>query len=260
MRILGTRLQDLYVKFNELLKLNTFPVAVKLFKDEAKLDEIAKARPTTKHTICQLLAQARYMGKVLGAHIEDADACAFGARNMGFVELPEDVLAGKRTLNIYHASEEIAKKAIDSIPKLDLGNKGVLVAPMNQCPIDDPDVVVFYGNSAQMLRLINSYVWKTGERLTFGTVGQCTCADAVVTAIKTGKPALTLPCMGARLLSIVQEWEMMMGVPGHLLEALVEGLENTHKGGVKYPIAYQMIYLTPQPPVSRLIGREVVVK
>jgi len=242
-------------RLNEFLRLNTYPVAVKLYEKAEELEKTTIRRPQAKVAVCQLFAQARYIGRVLGGTLRDVDVCVFGTTALGFTEYPDDVQEGKRMLGIYHATEEVGKKVFDEIPRFKSGTySALIVAPLHRAPVT-PDVVLFYGNPAQILRLIHGYVWKTGGRLTFGCNGEGTCAEAVVLPIKTGKPSLAIPCNGIRVISIVQDSELIMGVPTAWLEPILEGMDATHKGGIRYPPTFQMTYLTPQPPVSEVIGR-----
>jgi len=247
--------RELSGRLNEFLRLSTYPVAVKLYERAEDLEKATVRRPEAKVAICQLFAQARYIGRVLGGTLSDVDICVFGTTALGFTEYPDDVREGKRMLGIYHATEEGGKKVFSEIPRFKLGTYSALIAaPLHRTPVT-PDVVLFYGNPAQILRLIHGYVWRTGERLTFSCSGEGTCADAVVTPMKTGKPSLAIPCNGIRILSIVQDSELIMGVPTMLLDPILEGMDATHKGGIRYPPTFQMTYLTPQPPVSDVIGR-----
>ena len=246
--------QNLESKFNEHLKLGCSPVAVKLFEKAEDLDKVVKRRPANKIAICQLFGQARFLNRMLSGTINELGECVIGAAAFGFVDYPKDVGEGKRMVGIYHATEGIGKKVFAEIPRFKAGTyQAMLAAPLHRCPID-PDVVIFFGNSAQMLRLIHGHVWKTGRRLEFSCVGEVVCADVVVGAMKMGKPSLSIPCNGSRILSAVQDTELMMGIPFKLMDEILEGLDATAKGGVRYPPAFQMVYLTPQPPVSHRIG------
>jgi uncharacterized protein (DUF169 family) len=250
------KLQNFESRLNGYLKLSSSPVAVKLFKKTEDLDQATKRRPANKVAICQLFGQARYLQRVIGGTAGELGECAIGAAAFGLADYPEDVREGKRMVGIYHATEEVGKRVFAEIPKFDLGTyEAILAAPLHGCPVE-PDVIIFFGNSAQMLRLIHAHVWKTGERLKFSCVGEVVCADVVVEAMKTGRPSLSVPCNGARILSAVQDSELMMGIPYELIKEILNGLEATSKGGVRYPPAFQMVYLTPQPPVSHRIGRK----
>jgi len=247
-------LKNLESRFNEHLKLGCSPVAVKLFEKDEHLDKVTKRRPANKIAICQLFGQARYLNRTLGGTINELGECAIGAAAFGLADYPKDVGEGKRMVGIYHATEAIGKKVFAEIPRFKAGTyQAMLAAPLYQCPID-PDIVIFFGNSAQMLRLIHGHVWETGERLEFSCVGEVVCADVVVRPMKTGKPSLSIPCNGSRILSAVQDTELMMGIPFDLMDKTLEGLDATAKGGLRYPPAFQMVYLTPQPPVSHRIG------
>lgn len=79
-------------------------------------------------------------------------------------------------------------------------------------------MVIFFGNTAQIYRLIQAYLYNKGGRLEFGLCGEALCADVITAPIQTQKPVLGLPSNGARLLSWPSDDEIACGVPGSLLE------------------------------------------
>ncbi len=245
---------ELSKKLNEHLKLNTLPVGVKLFRTVEEMNNCVRRRPNNPIALCQMIGQSRYIGRTLGGTMNELDACALGVAILGFVDYPKDILDGIRFKGLYHKDEEVSKKVFSETPRFKVGSyAGILTSPLHKCPVD-PDLVIFFGNSAQMLRLIHGYVWSSGERLTFSSSGEAACADAIIPTMKTRKPSLTIPCNGARILSIVQDSELIMSVATESLNAIIEGMKSTHKGGIHYPPTFQMTYVTPQPPVSHFIG------
>ena len=249
-----SKFSELNDRLNQFLKLNTFPVGIKLFRTVKEMDEVIKRRPDNKIALCQMIGQSRYIGRALGGTLNELDACALGVATLGFIDYPTDILEGRRFKGLYHKSEEISKRVIAETPRFEVGSyEGILTSPLHKSPVD-PDLILIFGNSAQILRLIHGYVWSSGERLSFSSSGEAACADAIIPTKKTRNPSLTIPCNGARILSVVQDSELIMSVPAESLEIIIEGMENTHKGGIRYPPAFQMTYISPQPPVSQFIG------
>ena len=245
-------LESIATRYDRMLKLSSYPVAVKLFKSleelEAVKDEKGRPVPQVKGrrlTVCQLLAQARYLGRLIAGTKENLSGCIPGSAAMGFRELPEDYADGY--VRAYFTDEAIARKTMGTVPRFEAGAYvAMLVAPLERMTID-PDLVIFYGNTAQMQRFVQAYLYNKGGRLEFSSCGEAVCADMVVLPVKTGKPAFGLPCNGARILAWPSDNELACGVPADILEDVLEGLEFTHAGMVRYPITWQHIDWEPPP-------------
>jgi uncharacterized protein (DUF169 family) len=230
--------------YSNHLKLEGFPVAVKMIEDISSLENIHyKGKPVRKVKknllVCQLISQARFYGRVVAGLEQNLTLCRLGGDAMGFqVDDYTHVYSGS-----YFTSEEAARKMIGEMPKFERGKyKAILVGPMDRIPVE-PDVTVIYGNVAQMLRIINGYLYDTGDRLTFSASGDAgLCSDTVVIPMATGKPHLAIPCNGGRLMSLPNQTEMACGIPFKELEHVLEGIKYTGRNvPVMYPTAWQHI-------------------
>lgn len=239
------RLEFMAGRFDRLLRLTSYPVAVKMFKDAKELAEVKdeRGRPVRlvaglRLAACQPLGQARYWGTIVAAAAENLDMCTLGAWVMGFKELPEGYADGY--VRAYFTEEKIARQCVSLIPTFKVGEySAMLAAPLERMPVD-PDVVLFYANTAQAYRFIQAYNYNKGERLEFICTGEAGgCADCIVYPMQTGKLSLALPCNGARLLSWPSDNELVCGVPASLLDEILEGMEFTHAGMVRYPLTWQ---------------------
>ena len=61
------------------------------------------------------------------------------------------------------------------------------------------------------------------------------------------KPIFDVPCYGDRRFGFVQDHEFVFSIPAELAENLVEGLEETHKAGTRYPVPVYLNW-TPKMP------------
>ena len=247
-------LKGLAQEFNDYLKLTTFSVAVKLIQDPQTLSEVhSEGKPVRQVqkqlAVCQILAQARYVGRVIAGTCQTLNLCRPGAHAFGFEKFSIEEIA-RPYIGSYALNREIAIRGTEGIPRLEFGKyKALLAAPLDKIPVL-PDVVLFYGNTAQMMRLIHGYNYERMERLTFTTNGEAGgCSDPVITPLLTRKPSLAFPCNGARILSWPSDDEAVMGIPLECLMTTLRGLQATHRGGIRYPIAWQHIDWEPQPPV-----------
>jgi len=245
------RLKEITGEYKKYLNLEGFPVGVKMIEDVAMLDEIYyKGKPVrvSKKSllVCQLISQARFYGRVTAGLGENLNLCRMGADAMGFdVDDYTHVYAGT-----YFSSKEAARRMIEGMPKFEKGKyQGMLVGPLDRIPVD-PDVVVVYGNVAQMLRIINGFVFDTGDRLEFSTSGDAgLCSDTVVIPKMTQKPHLAIPCNGGRLMSLPNQTEMACGIPLGEIEHILEGIKFTGKNvPVMYPTAWQ--HIDWEPPMD----------
>ena len=184
-------LKSISDRYDRMLRLSSYPVAVKLFEDPKELDEVKDegGRPVKKLagkklTICQVLAQARYLGKVM-AVTDDNLRCIPARAALGFIELPLEYADGY--VRAYFTDEEVARRTLATIPRFKAGKyAAILVSPLERMPVD-PDVVVFFGNTAQMQRFIHGYLYNKGGRLEFSSNGEAVCADVIVPPMQTGK-------------------------------------------------------------------------
>jgi len=237
--------EELSEEFIKLVRLQSYPVAVKMLKSLSEVEGMDVKKPDRKLSLCQLISQAYYVGhRRVGTVEELKDVCPVGAACLGLMEIPKDYLQGRVYLGSYHLTEEVGKSVIESIPKFDLDEyAGVLVSPLGRSPLD-PDVVIFGGNVSQIMVFIRAYLHDRGGRLDFSTCAMAGCADLIVSTMRTKKLNVTLPCLGYRLLSFPSDTDILCGVPGELLEDILEGILFNYKGGVVYPTAWQHIVRT----------------
>ena len=245
------KMKSISDEYRKYLGLEGYPAAVKMIEDVKMLDEIYyKGKPVRRLKknllVCQLISQARFYGRVIAGLGHQLNLCRLGGDAMGF-----DVDDYTHVYNgTYFVSEEAARKMIEGMPKLERGKyPAMLVGPLDRIPVE-PDVVVIYGNPAQMLRIINGYLYDSGDRLEFSACGDAgLCSDTVATPMITGKPHLAIPCNGGRLMSLPNQTEMACGIPFKELEHVIEGIKFTGRNvPVMYPAGWQ--HIDWEPPLD----------
>lgn len=250
-------------RYQKALRLNHYPVAVKMLKDAKELDELTdvKGRPLRKvsgirYTFCQAIAQARYMGTVVASDAEGVSMCTAAASFLGFRDLPEDLMTWEYPdgyVRMYFTTEEVARKNLASVPRFPRGTyAAVLLAPLERMPVD-PDVVVFFGNSAQIMAVFYGWNYDKGERLDNGFCGMAACLDMIVEPMQTGKPRFIIPCNGGRVLSWKGDDNIAIAIPGALLDDVIEGIEFNRRGMLVYPIPWQDVLW--EPPKGTVLRR-----
>ncbi|MEW5722435.1 MAG: dephospho-CoA kinase [Thermodesulfobacteriota bacterium] len=225
-------------RFEQLLRLRSFPVAFKMLEDRADLEKIPFLRPCAeKVTLCQLITRVRCFDWTVGATTENflSPACP---SIIGLAETPELFRDGTFRSIVWVRTREDGRRYEASIPKLPVGRyQAVALAPLVYNPFD-PDLVLLYANPAQMMLLINALQFEDYEVLRFFCVGESSCADAIVRCYQDGKPALTIPCYGERRYGHAQDDELVMALPASYLAKALRGLETLYRRGVRYPICF----------------------
>lgn len=213
-------------------------LGIKFFSSRSEAESLVKSprRPRKRLTICQILNTARLYGWTWTVFPEDAD-CILGSAVIGLREVDENFRSGEIFMKLGYVSDrDAAKKFADAVPKIKDRKEGFVVGPLENLEFE-PDLVIIYGNGAQMMRVINGAVYATNERLIFGAIGDIgICGDGIAEAYNTQRPQLVIACYGERRFGHTADDEIAMVIPFKYIEKVVEGLERTHNAGVRYPI------------------------
>ncbi|HKI48996.1 MAG TPA: dephospho-CoA kinase [Desulfobacteria bacterium] len=221
-----------------LLRLKSFPVAMKMMEKKEQLQEIPfLRRPGHKLTMCQMLNLVRNFDWTLGADIDNfgLSTCA---SILGLTELPSCYTDGTFRSIVWVQTKEDGKRYEAAIPRIQTGQyEAVAMAPLVYDPFD-PDIVLIYGNPAQMILLINALQFENYEVMQFHCVGESSCSDAIARCYLSGKPQLSIPCYGERRYGHAQDDELVMALPAGFMEKALRGLEVLYRRGVRYPISF----------------------
>jgi len=241
------------------LRLKTFAVAVKFLKDKSAFPEKTR-RPSMvlgkRVTICQGVTMARTYGWTVGLTKEDLICVpamiAFGFSGAGD---PAETL-GKLFCEVnFSQTEERGRKEVEEMVRLE--NKeceAIVLAPL-QKGLFEPDTVTFYGNPAQVMRMIQGLVFEESRRISGNFGGKVECSEYLIAPYKTQSPRVVIPGMGDRIFSMTQDEEMVFSIPGHLLGNLVEGLKNAGKKiGARYPVTFYQNFQPEFPKPYKELG------
>jgi len=246
-------LSQLAARYDRNLRLNHYPVAVKMLKDMKELEEIRdeKGRPLrviTDHklTPCQFIAQSRYWGAFQAAPGEILTMCA---SPFGWREVPEDYPDGY--VGAYFTEPSIARQVVQSFDRFAMNEyAGMLCAPLERITVD-PDVVMITGNTAQVMKLVHAYNHNKVEGVQADTHGIGVCSEMVIRPLHTGKPNIFLPGNAIRIMSWPSDDDAGFAMPGKFLEDVIEGLEFNTKGMVRYPVTF--MYIDWEPPQGTVL-------
>ena len=244
------------------LRLKTMPIAVKFLKDKTGFPDKTR-RPSSamgkKITICQAVTMARLYGWTMGVTREDLICVpAMVAFGLSGADDPGASLASLFCEIGFHSSEKAAATEIESMARLSNGEYGaLLLAPLARTAVE-PDTVTIHGNPAQMMRLVQAWVYRSGERVPGQFGGKVECSEYLVAPFKTGAPRVAIPGNGDRIFSMTQDDEMVFGLPGKGLEALVQGLrEAGSKIGARYPVTFYQNFQPEFPKAHKALGAKL---
>ena len=235
----------------------TFPVAIRMLRADEPIPERAKrpARDFGKLSMnCQVIDMARRYGWMI-ALTRDDHICSLGITAFGFDRPTHLYASGTLCEGMYTETREAGARSEAAVDKFAPGEYAcLLVCPLDRCTFE-PHLVVVYANPAQVMRLTQAALWKRGGRLTSSFQGRIVCADIVVTTMQTGEPQVILPCSGDRIFGQTQDHEMAFTIPWGKMGEIIEGLEGTHKGGIRYPITQFLEYEAKLPPRYMEVNR-----
>jgi len=234
-----------------LLRLKASPVAYKRLEKLEELDKIPEVmRLDRRASFCQVPAMARTLGLTVAATRDNfGERCA---RINGLAPTTEKQVAWETNAfaTTWFANVEEARKQMAEYPLVPHG-EAVVLAPLAAGKFD-PDVILIYGNPAQMMLLMNGLQFKDYERFQFFFIGEGACADGLAQCYTTGKPALAIPCLGERAFGAVTEDEMVMALPPGMMAKAVEGLKALKSRGISYPIMYLGPLCDPSPILMQI--------
>ncbi len=216
----------------------TFPIAIRMIAlGEAYPDRVKRPRADLGEqiAICQGFSISRKYGWALAIENDDI-SCPLAKAVWGFEPMLNYFMNGMTCAGMYTETPAAGVVTEMSVDKWEHGQwQGVVMAPLHRTTFD-PHVILMYGNSAQVMRLVTARLWKTGGRLSSSFSGRIDCADAVITTMKTDECQVILPCYGDRVFAQTDDGEMGFTIPASKADWIIEGLEGTHQGGVRYPI------------------------
>jgi len=218
---------------NEALQLyirpQTFPIALKLCRSESEIPERVRMPMRDlgyQIALCQAIGLARRFRWPMAVGKED-QCCAGGASAMGFIaDRPED----------------------DRAKRLEYGKyTHLLVAPTEAADFD-PDVIAIYGSSAQIMRLVQAARRGVESGVSAVATGGGDCGDIVARTTLSEECQCILPSGGDRAFGGTQDHEMIFSMPPSKVEAVLKGLEESHRAGFRYPILTDLRHPPMLPP------------
>ena len=243
------------------MRLKTFPVAVKFLRKTTDLPAKAR-RPSLflnkKITICQAMTMARNYGWQMGLTKDDI-ICVLAALAFGFTT-SEDAGADMTASffeSRYNDTLENTAREVDQMCFLNSGEyEALFLSPLHKTPFT-PDTVVFYGNPAQVSRMVQAATYKWAEKIQGLFGGKVECPEYLIRPFQTGEPRVIVPGPGDRIFSMTGDDEMIFAIPHDFLDSLITGLKEAgSKAGARYPITHYQNFQPEFPAHYREMGRK----
>ena len=232
--------EELDNQLNKYLRLATFPIGVKLLENSEDLNDVKYLKkPEHKIALCQIFSYARYYGWTMGCTKED-NLCPLAEISVGFEKPNKLFEEGAFFIGRYNETKEAAKKTSSTMPQLTYGQYSAIVSGALSRIDFKPDLILIWGNSSQIMRVIQGYLWKRGGRISMSTFCDGVCADTISNAMLTGELQVAFPCLGDRRFGLAMDSDLIASIPFEIVEEILEGMEKTHKAGTRYPIPYQI--------------------
>jgi len=229
-------------RMEESLRLSTRILSVRRLASIQELTDLPHVRTfrNKMFTLCQLLTLARVQGWTVAATNQGQrrggpadDRCA---RKFGLLGVtPESMEQEARIISRYwFASPEDALRQQRYYPKTSLA-EAVVFGPLVEATVP-PDVVLIYGNPAQIMLVLSAMQRERYERFEFSFIGEGACADSVGRCLAEDRPSLAIPCFGERATGGVTDEEVALALPPREMERALAGLEKLRAVNLGYPI------------------------
>lgn len=231
-------MKELNEAIAQYIRPATFPLAIKMLENEDKIPEKTR-RPKRdmglKMPVCQAVGVSRRYGWSLALDRED-QLCPMGGITLGFEVPKETWLDGSFTGGPSSMDRAARAKTAQAMRHFDHGKyKILLLAPIARAAFD-PDLVVMYGNSAQVMRMVQACTFESGGQLSSTASGGADCSEIITQTMQTGDCQFILPCNGDRVFGMTQDHEMAFTMPASKIDTTIRGLGLTHDMGQRYPV------------------------
>ena len=234
-------------QLKEKLRLSTEPIGYKRLESSNELEDIQGVRRWKQDCVfCQVPFMARVGGQTIGLTSDDKVGIRC-KRIHGLLPSDDDakLMEAKMLSSTWMPSVEEGLAQQDDYPRIPPG-EAIVMGPIAKDNFA-PDVILFYGNPAQIMMLMCGLQKVKYERFQFHFIGEGACVDSLGECYNSGKPALAIPCYGERAMGQVRDDEIVIAMPPSEIDRAVEGLGILEKIGFKYPITNIGAFVDPNP-------------
>jgi uncharacterized protein (DUF169 family) len=253
---------DVLLKY---LRVKTHALSIKFIKDSTQIPQ-GIMRPSTfkiKMALCQINTIARRWNMALAVTPEEVNCAAallaFGWGNLGDLDREEELTDFMVSAG-YVADKDRAKSSLKTQSYFSgekkFDSKGLIVAPIDAGVITKPDVILIYGNPAQIARMVQSMIYVEGGVIESRAHLGLSCIGEMIEPMLSKKASYVVPGRGERQLGMAADDEMAFALPAAKFQNLLTGLRETDEKGTRYPIQ-PFLFFEPRfnKAVSQLIKK-----
>jgi uncharacterized protein (DUF169 family) len=250
-------LSELENAIEKYVRPDTFPLAIrKMQLGEFPPEKVKRPKQDLDLTfsICQGITMARRYGWALAMGKEDL-SCPIAQIAFGFEDELDYYTKGNLTDGMYTKTCDLGQKTEAAIAKFTKDEAGtILIAPLSRTSFT-PNVILIYGNSAQVMRMVAAALYHSGGEISSTFTARADCSDIIIKTIQKDKPQVILPCYGDRVFGQTHDHEMAFTIPYSMIDEFIGGLIGTHKGGVRYPVPTYLNYESKYPATYEKLNK-----
>lgn len=243
--------KQLDATISKYIRTVTFPLGIRLFKEGEELPARTKI-PTRDFgnpiAFCQGVSLARRFGWSVAFRKED-QACGVSQVILGYQDEPDFIKTGSLIKPLYAGTDEAAARTQESTPKMPSADTHcIVICPLDKCTFA-PDVVLCYGNAAQIVRLVQGALYKEGGYVESRFAGRGACGGEVTVPYSQNRCNVIIPGGGERVFALAADDELAFSMPGSKMQDVIDGIIAVHKGGVaRMPTPFAGLTSQPEFP------------
>ena len=156
-------------------------------------------------------------------------ACQAAARALGMVDADDYVLSGRRHADMgLYRDVDVSRSIAEGITLCERRVTGVEIAPLEDYTHQDPDIIIIIANPYTSMRISQGNAYHHGHLMEVKISGmQGVCQECTSYPYEKGELNISMLCSGTRCVSQWEKDELGLGLPYHLLDDLISGLQNT---------------------------------
>jgi uncharacterized protein (DUF169 family) len=247
-------LNKLSVAVDKYIRPITFPVAVKFQNKKVAFPGKSK-RPLNDIgnpiALCQGVTLARRLGWSMVLGKED-HGCPVGLIVLGYYS-PEKLLEGDIAYPYYAENVEIGRVMEQSGKFLPMNSiEEIWISPLHKAEFQ-PDIVLVYGNAAQVARMAQGANYSTGKGVDSKTFGRMACSSYLARTYVEQECSLVVPSGGERVFANTMDDELIFSIPATCFKQVSIGIEAVHREGLsRFPTYFYGMSMKPEFPSKYL--------
>ncbi len=218
--------QQISFELESLLVLTRGVVGVKMLTSQSLTRNYSGVIPKKPLSYCNAVK-----GASLGKEIiltKETSGCPGSSRALGFVDARQEYFEGKSGFSLgLFKDVQVASKVAMQTPIFKHDMQAIVIKPLSKFE-SEPDVVMVFSNSREMMRLVQGYTFQFGLNGNFNISGnQALCVEATMTPFAKKDLNISLLCSGTRYKAKWGENELVAGFPFEMSKDIVDGLKGT---------------------------------